>query len=337
MDLPATLRVALAHELAHVPSKKVAEAATNLSQRYRNRQPMSAGIFLRSPTDVLAYAAVRFPATFAAISAVLSEVQARKPAWQPHTMLDAGAGPGTALWAAHELWPELEQVMLLEREEAMIALGQQLVAHTHSQVLQRARWQKVDLLEQWNIEPCDLVIASYVIGELQAPQREALLKKLWSLTDDTLVLIEPGTPAGFSHIRVARQWLLAEGAHMIAPCPHEMECPMADNDWCHFAQRVSRTQLHRQVKQVDLSYEDEKFSYIAVSRTPATPIASRVIRHPQIRPGHIHLELCTSEGLRNTVVTRKDKAAFRQARDVRWGDALDAEQALHPFEGNGPS
>ena len=326
MDLPASLRVALAHELAHVPQKKVAEAATHLSQRYRNRQPGSAGAFLHSSTDILAYAAVRFPATFAAIFAVLSEVQARKPTWQLRTMLDAGAGPGTAMWAVDECWPELKRVTLLEREEAMIAFGKQLATHTHSQALSHAHWQKVDLLEQWHTEPSDLVITSYVIGELQTPQREMLLNKLWSVTADTLVLIEPGTPAGFSHIRVARQHLFASGAHIIAPCPHEMECPMAnkaDNDWCHFAQRVSRTQLHRQVKQVDLSYEDEKFSYIALSRTPATPITSRVIRHPQIRPGHIHLELCTTDGLRNTVVTRKDKAAFRQARDVRWGDALE--------------
>ncbi len=325
MDLPASLRVALAQELAHVPSKKVAEAATNLSQRYRNQQATSAGAFLRSPTDVLAYAAVRLPATFAAISAVLSQVQARKPDWQPRTMLDAGAGPGTAMWAAHERWPELERITLLEREGTMIAFGKQLIAHTQSQPLQHAHWQTVDLLGQgqWSTESCDLVMASYVIGELPTSQREALLKKLWSLSADTLILIEPGTPAGFSHIRAARQQLLAGGAHMIAPCPHEIECPMVDNDWCHFAQRISRTQLHRQVKQVDLSYEDEKFSYIAVSRTPATPIASRMIRHPQIRPGHISLELCTVEGLRNTVATRKDKAAFRQARDLRWGDALE--------------
>ena len=325
MDLPPRLRLALEHELAHVPQKQVAVAATDLSQRYRTRQPMSAGTFLRSSTDVLAYAAVRMPATFAALYAVLSEVQTRKPQWQPHTVLDAGAGPGTAMWALHELWPELEQITLLEREEAMIAFGKQLAIHASSQVIQHAQWHKVDLLGQWDTKLCDLVLASYVIGELPPPQREMLLKRLWSLTADTLILIEPGTPTGFSHIRAARQWLLAEGGHMLAPCPHEMECPMRDNDWCHFAQRIARTQLHRQVKQVDLSYEDEKFSYIAVSRTPGTPIESRVIRHPQIRPGHIHLELCTPQGLQSTVVSRKDKTAFRRARNLRWGDALDAD------------
>jgi len=325
MDLPNSLRLALAHELANVPQKQVAEAVANLSVRYRNRQPTSTGAFLRSPSDILAYAAVRFPATFAALYAVLSAVQAQKPDWQPRTLLDAGAGPGTAMWAASELWPQLEQVILLEREEAMIAFGKQLATHARSEALRSARWRNVDLLGKWESTPCALVTTSYVLGELAATKHEDFIEKLWSLTTDTLVIIEPGTPVGFSHIRAARQQLIAAGAWVVAPCPHALACPMVGNDWCHFAQRVSRTTLHRSVKQVDLSYEDEKFSYIAVSRTSSTastPIAGRVIRHPQIRPGHIHLELCTPSGLHSAVITRKDKAAFRTARDTRWGDAL---------------
>jgi ribosomal protein RSM22 (predicted rRNA methylase) len=322
MDLPDSLRLALSHELANVSQKQVAEAASNLSLRYRSGQPINNGSFLHSHADVQAYAAVRLPATFAALYAVLSAVRVRKMTWQPHTMLDAGAGPGTAMWAASELWTELEQVKLLEREEAMIAFGKQLTSHARSSALQHAQWQKVDLLSQWSNAPCDLVITSYVLGELDARKCAAYIAKLWSITEDTLVIIEPGTPVGFSHIRSVRQQLIAAGAHILAPCPHAFACPMTDGDWCHFAQRITRTQLHRSVKQADLSYEDEKFSYIAVSRTPGTSIESRVIRHPQIRPGHIHLELCTPAGLKNAVVTRKDKAMFRQARDLHWGDAL---------------
>lgn len=329
MDLPNSLRLALSHELASVSQKQVAEAASNLSLRYRSRQPINNDSFLCSYADVQAYAAVRLPATFAALYAVLSAVRARKPTWQPHTMLDAGAGPGTAMWAASELWTELELVILLEREEAMIAFGKQLSTHARSPALQHAHWQKVDLLSQWSHAPCDLVTTSYVLGELDATKHAAYIAKLWSITGDTLVIIEPGTPVGFSHIRIARQQLIAAGAHILAPCPHALACPMVNDDWCHFAQRITRTQLHRSAKQADLSYEDEKFSYIAVSRTPGTHIESRVIRHPQIRPGHIHLELCTPGGLKNAVVTRKDKAAFRQARDLHWGDALHTVDDEH--------
>jgi ribosomal protein RSM22 (predicted rRNA methylase) len=228
------------------------------------------------------------------------------------------------LWAASELWPELEQVRLLERDDHMIAFGKQLADHARSPVVRQANWQHIDLLEQWESVPVDIVTASYVLGELNALHRATLIDKLWSITAHTLVIIEPGTPAGFSRILPARQQLIAGGAHIIAPCPHNLPCPMGENDWCHFAQRVARSQLHRQVKQAALSYEDEKFSYVVASRSKGSPIEGRVIRHPQIRPGHIHLELCTPQGLRSSIVTRKDKEAFRDARDIAWGDSIPA-------------
>jgi ribosomal protein RSM22 (predicted rRNA methylase) len=322
MDLPNDLRSALAKELANIPQKSMADAAARLSMRYRGSQPPAKRPFLRSRDDVIAYAAYRLPATYAAIFAVLTEAQKRRPAWQPRSLLDAGSGPGTTLWAASELWPALEQVRLLERDDHMIAFGKQLAAHARSPVVRQANWQHIDLLEQWESVPVDIVTTSYVLGELSALHRATLIDKLWSITAHTLVIIEPGTPAGFSRILPARQQLIAGGAHIIAPCPHNLPCPMGENDWCHFAQRVARSQLHRQVKQAALSYEDEKFSYVVASRSKGSPIEGRVIRHPQIRPGHIHLELCTPQGLRSSIVTRKDKEAFREARDIAWGDSI---------------
>lgn len=322
MDLPADLRLALANELASAPQKNVADAAEKLSNRYRSGQALANGTFLHSRADVVAYTAYRLPATFAAIYAALNEARERRPDWHPHSLLDAGSGPGSALWAASELWPELEQVTLLERDEAMITCGKQIATQARSRIVREAIWQQVDLLGQWESEPKDLVITAYVLNELPASQRGNLINKLWSVTTGTLVIIEPGTPAGYSHVIQARQQLIASGANIIAPCPHNRPCPMAGNDWCHFAQRITRTRQQRQVKQATLSYEDEKFSYIAASQTPGSPIQGRVVRHPLIRPGHIHLQLCTPEGLKNSIVTRKDKEAFREAREIAWGDAL---------------
>ncbi|MFL5659035.1 MAG: small ribosomal subunit Rsm22 family protein [Ktedonobacteraceae bacterium] len=324
MDLPDSLRFALANELATIPQKSLAGAAAHLSVRYRSNHSPGEGSLARSPIDVAAYAAYRLPATFAAIYATLDEVRKRRPGWQPRTLLDAGAGPGTATWAASELWPELEQITLLEREETMIAFGKQMSRHASSAAVRQAHWQRVDLFGKWESVPCDLVITSYVLGELPPLRREEFLNKLWAQTADTLVIIEPGTPAGFSHIRSARQHLIYAGANIMAPCPHNLACPMGDNDWCHFSQRISRTQVHRQIKRADLSYEDEKFSYVVLSRTIGLPISGRVIRHPQIRSGHIYLELCTPGGLKTSIVTRKDREAFRQVRDLHWGDAVSS-------------
>lgn len=49
------------------------------------------------------------------------------------------------------------------------------------------------------------MLASYSFGELSGPreQRQAL-KAMWQATDDMLVIIEPGTPAGSGLVRAAR-------------------------------------------------------------------------------------------------------------------------------------
>ena len=102
---------------------------------------------------------------------------------------------------------------------------------------------------------------------LGEPERSRLVEKAWEATSRALLLVEPGTPAGFEIIRAAREQLIAAGAFIGAPCPHETPCPMAAGDWCHFAVRVERTRLHRQAKGGDLGYEDEKFSFVASENT----------------------------------------------------------------------
>ncbi len=50
-----------------------------------------------------AYMAARMPACYAAVFTVLQELRVRLPAFQPVSLLDFGAGPGTAIWAAQQV------------------------------------------------------------------------------------------------------------------------------------------------------------------------------------------------------------------------------------------
>jgi ribosomal protein RSM22 (predicted rRNA methylase) len=327
MELPLELGAALEKQLATRSARDLAPVSDELSRRYREGHGRNQGTmrtFLRSQDEVLAYAAYRLPATYAAISAALIEVRARLSDWQPRTLLDVGAGPATATWAATELWPHLEQITLLEREAHMIALGKELAAGAASSAFRQADWQRTDLSTLPETAPVlhyDLVVCAYVLGELSPASQEALLNRLWQ-SAEVLVLVEPGTPRGFALIRSARDQLRAAEALTLAPCPHNQFCPMPENDWCHFAQRITRTRLQRHIKKGTLAYEDEKFSYVAMSRVAGLPIESRVIRHPQKRGGHVHLELCTTTGLRQTTVARSAREQYRIAQRLEWGDAV---------------
>ena len=98
-----------------------------------------------------------------------------------------------------------------------------------------------------------------------------------------------------------------------------MPCPLAAPDWCHFAARVERSSLHRRIKEGALGYEDEKYSYVALTRDPVLPAASRVLRRPVHHPGLIELQLCTPDGIAPLRVTKRDREAFRAARKADWG------------------
>jgi ribosomal protein RSM22 (predicted rRNA methylase) len=326
MDLPPGLRAALDAELRGHDPRLLARATAHLSEAYRAQRTAEDGPLL-TIDDIAAYAAYRLPATFAALVAALREVRDQWPGELPRTLLDAGAGPGTALWAAREIFPELERGTLLERDPRMIAFGQRLAAHATSPLIRDARWQRLDLSARWEAEPHDLVVMAYVLNEIPEERRAAVVDALRSRATGGLLLLEPGTPAGFAVIREARRQLLATGATVLAPCPHDADCPLPAGDWCHFAQRVTRSRVHRVAKGGTLGYEDEKFSYVAVAGTPAPAITGRVIRHPRIEPGRITLQLCTPDGLRTDTIARgRDRAAFRLAHGLRWGDALLPEE-----------
>ncbi|MGI6705759.1 MAG: small ribosomal subunit Rsm22 family protein [Clostridia bacterium] len=323
MELPLSLQTAIEQEMEQRSTKKLAVLAMEISEGYRSGVPFNKGRYIRSEEDVLAYVSYRLPATYAAAYSAINRTRERFPDWSPKTMLDVGAGPGTAMWAVSATWDGLEGITLLERDENMIAFGKRLSQYSPDTSIRQARWIKTNITKEWDMSPHDLVIASYVLNELPQVKREAFIQQLWEKARDLLIIIEPGTQTGFQRIYQAKKQLLALGAKMVAPCPHERPCPLPEDDWCHFSQRLARTKLHRTVKGGELAYEDEKFSFLSMARTrKGTAIPGLVIRHPQIRKGHIALRLCTPDGIKNTVVTRKDKGNFRKARELRWGSVL---------------
>src|SRR5262249_48540543 len=96
-DLPPDLKAGLARLTEGVSRKAIAERAAAQSRIYRAG---GGSHRIAAVADVLAYAFARLPATYAAAAAVFNAVRETLPAFQPRTMLDVGAGPGTAAFAA---------------------------------------------------------------------------------------------------------------------------------------------------------------------------------------------------------------------------------------------
>jgi ribosomal protein RSM22 (predicted rRNA methylase) len=251
---------------------------------------------------------------------VLHETKLRVPGLRISSLLDLGSGPGTAMWAAADLFPELARAVLIEDSTEWIRVGRQLASKSQRESIRSAGWRQGSLAGPLPSGNFDLVTLSYVLNELRPNERQEAAREAWKRTGKLLIVAEPGTPAGFEHVRDIRRELIADGAHMVAPCPHAGECPMQEGNWCHFAARVQRSSEHRAAKSAELGYEDEKYSYVVFGREPLQLPVARIVRHPQKRSGHVELELCTGEGLTRETVSRKKGEQYKTARRAEWGD-----------------
>jgi ribosomal protein RSM22 (predicted rRNA methylase) len=321
MELPAALRQAVDRMLDGTPLPELRRAADILSRRYR-AEVRDGSLHLSDVLAVKAYLATRLPATYTAIRESLDAVAGARPDFAPVTLLDLGAGPGSALWAAADCWESLDAATLVETGDAIRAAGERLARDAP---LGSIRWRAGDVLDTLgDLAPADLVTLAYVLDELPPDSLGELTRRAWQLTADTLVVVEPGTPAGWRRILAVRSELLAAGAFLAAPCPHGRACPLVEPDWCHFAGRVARSRIHRLAKEADVPWEDEKFIYVAASRKPVASLTARVIAPPRTGSGQVRLKLCREDGTAGQdLLTKRQGEAFKQARRVRWGDAFE--------------
>src|ERR1700688_3742206 len=119
-DLPAELKAALDARLQGLSRSDAAERAALISKTYRDGGGSGA---IRSEADALAYALARMPATYAAVIASLNALAEITPDFAPQNLLDVGAGPGTASWAAAEALSSLQSFTLLDAHDALRALA----------------------------------------------------------------------------------------------------------------------------------------------------------------------------------------------------------------------
>ncbi len=315
MELPVSLREAIAHEIHGLSGRDLGASSRQLSRHYR-------GGGTSRLVDGAAYLTSRLPGTYAATSDALAEARARCTGPGPASLLDVGSGPGTAAWAALGLFPTLVSITLLDASPAMLDLARRLAARSPWEALRNAAFDERDLTSPGDVPPADLVVAAYAMGELAGPHLSQAADRLIGAARRLLVVVEPGTPAGFRRILGIRGRALARGWHVVAPCPHEDACPLASDDWCHFPARYQRTAGERRARGGTRPFADEKYAYVALVPGGIVSGGERVIGRPRRQRGHLEVRLCTPGGLREADASRRDGELYRRLREARWGSWL---------------
>ena len=215
-DLPAELKAALDARLHGLSRNDAAERAALISQTYRDGGGSGA---IRSETDALAYALARMPATYAAVTASLNALReitpgfrAGKPARCRRRAGNGDLGRGGSVFLAAELHAAGCQHRLA-RAGAGSRPRQPAPARRWHYRRGEARAALADA------EAADLVVASYMIGEIDDAERSALAELMWAKTRDTLLIVEPGTPAGYARIIALRRATDRVGRACRSPLP----------------------------------------------------------------------------------------------------------------------
>ena len=259
----------------------------------------------------LAYATSRLPSTYAAIRNVFHrlKISRRDDGWVPTSMLDFGAGPGTAAWAAHSVWNSATMhVTAVEISSSMANIGYEILKDVQESspksngesdsLLKMSSMQQMNI--QWvpflprdtkrRMKKYDICIAAYSLNEVDDKvERNRLLNTLLHSSQEYIVLVEPGTPHGFSLIEESKQYILKLSKkmgipfHVASPCPHDGPCPLVQaRAWCHFAQKHVRT-VEQRIAVKSLTGKaprdtyNEKFSYVILRRGSRKTIDSSML------------------------------------------------------------
>jgi ribosomal protein RSM22 (predicted rRNA methylase) len=157
IELPADLRGALDGALAGMAVRDLSGAVDGLIERYRSPGAATDPILAR-PVDVVAYAAYRLPATFAAVVAALTQATQAVPSLAPKSQLDLGGGAGAAAWQRLPS-SDLATLEVVDRVPAA-PNSTPPGARRGPAVLRTARW-RIDRPTGW---PADLVTVSYLLA-----------------------------------------------------------------------------------------------------------------------------------------------------------------------------
>ncbi|KAK1233060.1 37S ribosomal protein S22 [Marasmius sp. AFHP31] len=267
-----------------------------------------------SERDGTAFATVALPAHYSAIKSVLEHLKHRmEPNWTVARVIDWGSGTGSGLWAASHTFQQsnasadmeglkasnstLASYIGIDKRDGLVSVGKRLfrnVTLENTVVSWQRSFREDDKVSRLTGHDT-LALSAFNLSSLPTHlARKALVKEMWESGAHTLVLIDHNTKSGFENIAEARQHLLNMGSkevqdsdtadgpvcgsHVVAPCPHDGECPLyragSTRIVCGFSQRLQTPSFVRHTKHSKAGHEDVGYSYVIVQRGERPPKTS---------------------------------------------------------------
>lgn len=263
-----------AQNLKEIYVEKQTEQKMSHSEREKLKEKQLKIIDYDRPL-VIGFLQRKFVNNYYVYKRIMNEFQIRDPDFKPETMLDFGAGLGSASWAGfHQYGKKLQRVAAVEPNSHMRELGRFMSRDLDSEILWADSLSMIPGAGSQRGQ-FDLIVCGFVLPEIpSAEAREIILDTLLARVkkDGYFILVDYGTPKGYRYINDFRNKIIEmsrEDVNLVAPCPHHKKCPLAENpdSWCHFSQLVQKYPKgvfpkHPKERQ----FANEKFSYLVVKK-----------------------------------------------------------------------
>jgi ribosomal protein RSM22 (predicted rRNA methylase) len=282
-----------------------------LTSRYKETRESGRSL-IDSKTDGLVYAISRMPATYSVVYTLLNNLIEQGIIDGIESVFDVGSGTGAGYFATKEIFPDAE-ISLFERDSNMI--------QTFKKLDEDKDVVRFDFIKDEFEEKADLVMTSYVLSEMNEEGRMSSVKKMINASNRYVLLIDTGTPRTHENFMKIKRMVPECGRNVIAPCMTE-KCGLK-NDYCQFYARVERSSLQKMAKEASLSYEDEKYFYLLLAKDDVKIKQSRVIRRPIIKTNVTELKVCDSSGVREVLVTKKNKEIYKKSKKTKINELTD--------------
>lgn len=311
MQLPLFLQEKIANLYSELKSVKLKQTQRNLTLKYKTETGESKSL-IEDKNDSVLYAISRMPATYSVIATLLTQLTKQNLIQNFDSVIDVGSGTGAGYFAIKSLFENVN-ISLFERDENMIEVFKILTDNL-------VQISQTDIINENINAKADLVMTSYVLSEMKEQDRLKSVLKLLEMSQKYLLIIDTGTPRVYENMMKIKKLVQEKGYFVIAPCLSE-KCGLK-NDYCQFFARVERSSLMRQAKSGELSYEDEKYFYLLISKEMNENCVKRVIRRPIIKQNNIELSFCTKTGISREIFTKKNKELFKIAKKSKINDCL---------------
>jgi ribosomal protein RSM22 (predicted rRNA methylase) len=226
-------------------------------------------------------------------------------------VMDWGCGSGVASRAVAQHLPitKLAEWRLHDRSQRAMDFACRVLTEEFPDALARQCAQAPKTLP-----PNALLLISHVINELDSAKLESLIAL--ARTAKAVIWVEGGTMIHAKSLGVVRSQLLSSHS-IVAPCTHQLACPISGSDWCHHFAKIPSWIFQdplwaRFSREASIDLHRLPYSYLLACRDLDATSGRRVIGKPRFFKGYSKALTCDASGaLERQYSARKDSADYR--------------------------